>query len=817
MRSFKNVVSVGRLFGLMAFVLAGWLGASVRVTANDDHAVFLQQYCSDCHSGSDAEGQFDLDSLGTDFADPAVLAKWVRLFDRVESNEMPPEDYDLPSALARTEFLESLNQVLTQASAKNSRMTLRRLNRVEFENTLNDLLGVREPLKDLLPEDGKSKGFDNVGESLDLSAVHLERYMTAADQAISAAVRKTPKPEVMRSTHTLADGKNSGNIGKHWHQTKDGSVVIFSNGGFPRPEVDSFRAPHEGNYRITVKGYAYQSDQPVSVTLWQGVFNPGGTTEKVTTLVFPPRADEVSVSHELTVWLKPNARLTFLPELIVDNAKLRKDGPAKYDGRGLAISTVEVEGPLFDEWPGRGHNLLFDNLPIREIEPANPQVKKRKYYRPQFEIASQNASSDAERLLTRFLPFAFRRPVNSNEILPLLELAKSELDAGESFEQAMRTAYIAAFCSPDFLYMREQEDAFKDFALASRLSYAFWNTMPDAQLLRLASRNELSKSDVLRSQVERMLNDSRSSRFVTTFTGQWLNLREIDFTIPDKQLYPEYDDALKDAMIAETESFFSEVLRKDLKVQEFIDSDWTMLNERLARHYRIDGVEGQEMRRVALQPKHHRGGVLTHASVLKVSANGTTTSPVIRGIFVLERLLGKEPPAPPPGVPGVEPDIRGATTLREQLAKHRELGTCNACHKMIDPPGFALENYDVMGGWRENYRSLNRDFPMPATELRGDVRNIKWRIGPSVDASGETSAGRQFNDIKDYKQILLADPYAITYVLAEKIATYISGRAMGFADRQELHRITRAVAKEGYGFRTLVHTVVQSELLRNDQ
>ncbi|MCA9086618.1 MAG: DUF1592 domain-containing protein, partial [Planctomycetaceae bacterium] len=751
---------------------------------------------------------------GRDLRRSDVMAKWVHLFDRVERNEMPPEDADQPSAAERAAFLTAAGKSLTTTSTAQASTVLRRLNRVEYENTLNDMLGVRESLAELLPEDGKAHGFDNVGEALDLSAVHLERYMTAAGQAMDAAVRRTPKPDVKRSTHGLADGKNAERIGKLWHQTTDGAVVVFNNGGFPRPEIESFRTPVEGNYRITVRGYAYQTDQPVTVAVWQGVFAPSGSTARATTLVFPPRNGDQPVSREFTVWLKPNARLAFFPQLTVDNAKLRSGGPAKYDGSGLAISSVEIEGPLFDEWPGRGHALLFGELPVREIEPANPQQKKQKWYRPQYEIVSQTPDADARRLLRQFLPIAFRRPVVDADVAPLLELAKSELDSGANFEQAMRTAYSAALCSPDFVYLREPTGTLDDFALASRLSYAVWNTLPDAELRSLATKGELSRPEVLRAQTERLLSDSRSSRFVTTFTGQWLNLRDIDFTVPDKQLYPEYDDALRDAMVAETEGFFAEVLRNNQSVLDFIDSDWTMLNERLASHYRIGGVEGHELRRVSLKPEDHRGGVLTHASVLKVSANGTTTSPVIRGIFVLERILGMEPPAPPPGVPGVEPDIRGATTLREQLEKHREIQSCNNCHKAIDPPGFALENYDVMGGWRDNYRSLNTDFPTPSAELRGSIRNVRWRIGPQVDASGGTPDGREFDGLDDYKQILLQQPKVFTRALIEKLAVYMTGRAMGFADRPELDRITESVASQGYGFRHLLHEIVQSEVFR---
>lgn len=256
------------------------------------------------------------------------------------------------------------------------------------------------------------------------------------------------------------------------------------------------------------------------------------------------------------------------------------------------------------------------------------------------------------------------------------------------------------------------------------------------------------------------------------------------------------------------------MLRGNLNAASFIDSGWTMLNEPLARLYGIPDVEGLDFRKVSLKPEHHRGGVMTHASVLKVSANGTTTSPVVRGIWVLERILGTPPPPPPPGVPGVEPDIRGAQTLRQQLDKHRSMESCNGCHRVIDPPGFALENYDVIGGWRENYRSLGKDFPKP-TNLPAYLKNVQWRVGPAVDATGTTIDGRPFQNLADYKKIILSRPERFTRTLAEKLAIYGTGRGMGFSDRAELNRIATAVATKGNGFRDLVHEVVQSSIFKN--
>ncbi|MEY4484639.1 MAG: hypothetical protein RL693_2091, partial [Verrucomicrobiota bacterium] len=338
---------------------------------------------------------------------------------------------------------------------------------------------------------------------------------------------------------------------------------------------------------------------------------------------------------------------------------------------------------------------------------------------------------------------------------------------------------------------------------------------PDAELIELAQKGELSKARTLKAQTERLLNDPRAERFTTNFTGQWLNLRAINETTPDSQLHPEFDPSLQDAMLNETKLFFDEILKNNLNLNNFIDSDWTMLNERLAKQYRIPGVKGTEFQKVALKPEYHRGGVLTHGSVLKVSANGANTSPVLRGAWVLDRIMGTPAPPPPPGVPGVEPDIRGAETLRQQLEKHRTLESCNGCHRVIDPPGFALENYDVIGGWRENYRSLGTGFPKPTEEQTYGVKNVRWRVGSPVDATGTTSTGKNFTNLLEYKKILMSDSDMFARALTGKIAVYAGGRAMGFSDRTEVDRIARSVSRKGNGFRDLIHEVVQSELFRN--
>lgn len=793
----------------------------------------IQAHCIACHDPAGKKGGLDFTTVKSDLADRETTALWVRVHDRVAKGEMPPKK-PLPAA-ARNGFLAELSGELTRADLRAKGTVLRRMNRNEYENTLRDMLGIRTDLAELLPEDGRSHGFDTVGEALDLSAIALQRYLDAATRAIDAAVRKTPMPETQTLTVRFGEGRAAGNIGMHWHKRPDGAIVFFSEGGFPAITLETWKAPAEGRYRFRLLGAAHNSKDAVTVLPVVGPqFSRSGDIREAPYIDFAP--GELK-PVEVEAWLRPGDTLRIFPRNLSPGPALRQNGPDKYDGPGLAVQSVEVHGPILTEWPGRGHKLLFGDLPVEPADAGGPVGKpgkaapkpapKRKDPRggPALEIRSTAPEADARRLLTAFLPVAFRRPVAADAVTPYFDLFKARLAEGESFETAMRAAYTAILCSPDFLYLREPArpatagtpaGTVDDHALAARLSFFLWRAGPDAELTAAATRGDLSKPAGLRAQTERLLADPRARRFVTDFVAQWLNLREIDFTTPDRKLYPEFDDQLRHAIVEETEHYFAEMLRADRPLTEFVHSDWTFVNQRLALHYGIAGVTGSAMRKVALNPEHARGGVLTQASVLKVSANGTTTSPVVRGAWVLERILDEPPPPPPPGIPGVEPDIRGAVTLREQLDKHRTLPSCNGCHKVIDPPGFALESYDAIGGLRNRYRTVNQPRrPDETLVIQGTTRTFRVALGPKVDASGELPDGRKFAGLAEYKKLLLDEPDRLARAMTAKLATFATGRGMGFSDRPAIAEIAKLNAGAGKrGFRDLIHQLVQSPLFR---
>jgi hypothetical protein len=799
--------------------VAVWIMVLIAVGVADAAADFRQplnpffvRFCADCHAGGANEGGLDLDALGSDLNAAATFARWERVFDRVQSHEMPPEESEQPPLQDRDKFATLLRKPLHEAHALSKGSRLRRLNRREYQNTLNDLFGTRLDLADMLPEDGRSHEFDNVGEALGLSMVHLQRYMDAAREVFDVAVAKTseaPQPKRIEASY-LGSREAERFVGKVWKQLDDGAIVRFEGGGYPSGMIRNSGVRERGRYRVHVTGYAYQSTEPITFSVGGTSFAPGSEKPIYRFFAFPP-GEPSSVEFETLI--DANYMIQIEPFGISDPKRYQRESIDDYQGPGLAILKVTLEGPLAEEFPTRGHRLIFDGIDRREIPPGNPADRKKPWYKPRFKIISEDEHADVEQSLERVAEAAFRRPVSTQDIAPYVQLFQKERDDGAPFEDALRTAVTAVFCSPRFLYLREDAGRLDDYALAARLSYFLARTTPDRELLQLAKTKRLSEdSVVLRAQTERLLNDRRFERFLVDFTDAWLDLREIDFTMPDKSLFPEFDQYLRYSMPLETRAFVRELIQSNLPVDCLVKSEFAMLNSRLAEHYGVSPVSGTEVRKVPLPADSIRGGLLTQASLLKVTANGTNSSPVKRGAWVMERILGQPPPPPPPGVPGVEPDIRGASTLRELLDKHRSLASCKACHQKIDPPGFALESFNPIGGFRDRYRSLGGGDKVDAT-IRG--RPVRYRLGPEVDSSGQLADGREFADFREFRDFLAEDPDLLATTLTKKLLTFATGREPGFSDRDEIERIVKASAEKGYGVRDLLHLVVQSQIFRN--
>jgi hypothetical protein len=768
---------------------------------DDPVRTFLSTHCRECHAGEKPKGGFNLDTLGAGFDDTANRERWFAALKRVQSGEMPPKAKPRPPEKDAQDFAKWVETKSAAARAADGRTVLRRLNRAEYQNTIRDLLGVDVDFQEMLPADSAANGFDNNGEALHISSFLMEKYLEAADTALNLAIANGPQPPVSKKKYSLKDQHQVKSSTESVYRIQDETVSLFSSSAWTAVHIYHFYPPDRGRYRFRISANAMQSGKkPVTYCVSVTGKRMAGKSGLVGYFDAPAEKPEVT---EFVEFMEPRTTIHILPYGLTNAQTVHKIGAEKWDGPGLAVQYVEIEGPLHDQWPPASHRRLFGDL---EQKPA-PVFNDSK----RVEVVSKNPDADAEKILRDFATRAFRRAVTDAEVKPFLELVKAKLAAKQSFEKAIRVGLTAIMVSPDFLFLREKPGKLDDPALASRLSYFLWSTMPDDELLALAAKGTLSQPGTLRAQVERMLKDPRAAAFTENFVGQWLGLREIDATEPSHLLYGEFDHMLKVSMIRETELFFAEVLKDDLSLANFVASDFSMLNARLAKHYGLPPMDGFTFRKVKLPPDSHRGGVLTMASVLKVTANGTTTSPVTRGVWVMDRILGTPPPKPPADVPSIEPDIRGAVTIREQLAKHRQVASCATCHVKIDPPGFALESFDVIGGWREQYRTTGNG---DRKDVIVDGRRMPYRMGAKVDPSDVMPDGSKFSNIDEFKQVLLKDKDQLARALTVKLLTYGTGSAPEATDKAEIEAIVKKDREKNYGFRSLIHEIVQSKLFQ---
>ncbi len=758
---------------------------------------FFRQHCLRCHGEEHFDGDLRLDQMDSDLSKSSVFERWREILNRVQAGEMPPKDEPRPSAQHLEELLKQLRSRLSDAAAKQQsegRVVLRRLNRVEYENTVRDLFDVNVAVKEILPEDAVAQGFDNVGAALNVSPVLMERYLEAAEAVLDAAVAPVHNVESKTAHFDLYDSLPKWFLAGAWK--RDDGVILFRSGGDSASDLRQFKAPAAGRYRFRISASAHNSETPLPMAVLLGNFVVSGNPTRHLGYFDAQPNEPKLIEFEERLYAK-NDTIKVTP-VALPFVYLKQETMPDYPGPGLKVHWIEVEGPFPEEWPTKSYMHVFGS-----------------------EDAKGRTLQATQKIMGDLLPRAFRRTVAAEEVAPFVDLVMASVQSGETYKASLRLGIKAVLTSPKFLYLRESGDRsdgeLDDFALASRLSYFLWSTMPDAELFEQARSGELRKPEVLKSQVERLLKHPKAKAFTENFTGQWLSLRDINATTPDKALYPEYEELLQWSAIKETHHFFEELLRENLSVTNFIDSDFAMLNGRLARHYGIPDVYGVDFRKVPLKPEYHRGGVITQASILKVTANGTTTSPVLRGVWVLDRLMGKAVPPPPPNVPAVEPDIRGASTIREQLAKHRATQNCSGCHSKIDPPGFALENYDVIGGWRDRYRVVadrkdwvnNRVGP-----LAKYLAAYQYGLGRNVDAGDVLPDGRRFADIGEFKKLLLSQPDQIARSVTEKLVTYATGHPVSFGDHEAVNQILVEAKPSDYGLRSLVHGVVANKVFR---
>ena len=635
----------------------------------------------------------------------------------------------------------------------------------------------------------------------------------------------------------------------------------FFTGAIPRPMIFSLHyAPiYAGQYRIRTSAWGFWWDrgkvepphrnESFALTAWLPDEGPRMVHTPSRWLGLFDVSSLESRVHEYNGWFEVNEELVFDIGTLNGHEKTTGrfpgDAPGAcgvYTGPGIALDWVEVEGPFFDQWPPQSHTAIFGDLPIRPLaedsgviaprrtpvrqrsrssmaRQRNASIPKEEQEPPLESVSTERPHEDATRLLAQFLPRAFRRPVSANEVQSYVQIVSRELERHACFEDAMKEACKAALCSTDFLFVggdaiaeaKASRIRLTEHALAERLALWLWNSVPDDELLTLADAGRLHLPENLKKQTDRLLADPRSDRFIADFTDQWLDLRKIDATQPDFKIYPESRAHLKHSMIAETRAYLRELIAKDLSVTHLVKSDFAMLNQSLATHYGVPGITGCAIRRVPLPAASPRGAFLTQAAVLKVTANGTTTSPVTRGAWINERILGNIIPPPPAGVPALDPDTRGASTIREKLEKHRADPSCAGCHAKIDPPGFALESFDVIGGFRDRYRSLTAGNELINFHFDSGF-DPRVRLNQPVDPSGQLATGESFQNLADFQALVLRNPEGLAANMTRQLLMYATSSEPHYSDRREITRILTQSKPTNYGFRSLIDAIVQSEL-----
>ncbi len=724
---------------------------------------FFRRYCTSCHGRRKQTAKLNLSI----YTSPDSVLKdrktWEKVLDMLVQREMPPSDKRQPDEAERQAISAWIHHQLESYDCSGEvdpgRVTIRRLNRAEYNNTVRDLLGVDVRPGDQFPADDVGYGFDNIGDVLSMPPLLFEKYLDAAESVLDVALeRERQRPD--RSVRLEAEA---------WDAENDAAAQPFAGGflGLYRTgeAFTEYEFPHAGEFVFRVRAFAQQAGPEVA----RMAIRLGGKDVRVVDVAAEEDSPRVYTARTRVERGKNRIGVAYVNNYVND----RHPDPALRGDRNFFFDWVDV-------------------VPAKQTVDGPPPVL----------IARPDSKHDVARasreILAAFGRRAYRRPLRDAELNRLVELVTNAVEERAPFEEAIRVGLGAVLVSPHFLFRVElhpnPSDAAEigpvsDWELASRLSYFLWSSMPDAELFGLAEDGRLSEDAILRAQIDRMLADPKARAFVENFAGQWLKTRQLAGVEPDREAFPSFDEELRDAMRTETETFFAYVLRENRSILDFIDADYTFVNERLARHYRMEDVEGPQFRRV---DAGDRGGLLTQASILTLTSNPTRTSPVKRGLWILEEILAAPPPPPPPGVSDLSEEQEAilSGSLRERLEKHREDPSCAQCHRKMDPLGFAFENYDGIGAWRE----------FDGTFL--------------IDASGELPSGRKFDGPEGLKKILLEDANRFAEALAEKLLTYAIGRGLEYYDKCAVDAIVEAAARDDYKLTTMIHGVVRSAPFR---
>ncbi len=813
---------------------------------------FFRQYCLKCHRQGVDDNEFRVDaSLINDFADPVSKARWEEIVNVLNGHQMPPEGEPKPRTEEVAEVVDWITGQIVNAelARRDSKIVLRRLNRDEYQNTIRDLIGLDFDVSGF-PQDPPAGGFDNNGGALTISPLHMELYLQAAREILDQALVETAKPPVLKWRIEPDSGDSDRN-----RVSYDGQRIIVNGGKNPvekgfkvihhsnwdkKLNARDFRMPYAGPYRIRIRAAGRVPARSEVVASagkalqdrmeQQNRKNPKGAPwtkrkfeQDLKHFQTDPMYDYGPPRLKFTQHLGGQPRV--LAELDID-APLSDPQVYEFEGHFstekagvtieyaydvprvlenfwmqsgdqfarpvLYVDWLEIEGPYYETWPPHSHQLIMG---AQANQPADERVA-------------------AKEIIERIMRRAYRRPVSEAEVNQKLQLFTDVRPQSDSFIAALKMPLTAILVSPHFLYLAEPPvtdsaverrgtHRLNDYQLASRLSYFLWSSMPDDELFQLAASGKLRERAVLLSQVDRMLADSKSRALTENFAGQWLGLREVGANPPAADLYPRYDRHLETSMVKESQEFFAKILHDDLSALNLVKSDFVVINERLARFYHIPGVKGDQFRKVQVPQGVHRGGVVTQAAVLTITSNGTRTSPVKRGTWVMKNLLGTDPGLPVANVGDIAPKVPGIdkATVRQRLEIHRKLPQCARCHNKIDPLGFALENFNAAGEWREQ-----------------EGFGYKGRIGPNdppIDASASLPDGTRFVGADGLCDALARQQDLFFKCLSGKMLTYALGRELGIADQPAVKRAAAEMREQDNTLRALIKYVVLSETFQS--